>query len=195
MNINIQDEKGNKVNYLAYESVEVKQAQDYIQPDDRVLELGARYGGVAVTTNKILKDKDKHYVVEADDRVWDALEFNKHNNNCQFNIIKGTISKKPLKRNGTSWSTHTIEAKDGDVVIPNYPIPLVDFNVLIADCEGFIETFYDENKEFFKGLRLILLEKDRVEFCDYDRIFKEFENLGFKQIDAKRLRFHTIWIK
>jgi hypothetical protein len=30
-------------------------------------------------------------VVEPDDRVWDALEKNKNNNNCEFNIVKGLL--------------------------------------------------------------------------------------------------------
>ncbi len=189
----IRDNKGKIINYNQVESVEVKQAREYIREDDRVLELGARWGGVAVTTNKILKDKDKHYVVECDPSVWDTLEFNKNNNNCSFNIIKGTISKKKQKISGPSWSTHTIEDDESD--IPNYPLPLVDFNVLIADCEGAIETFYDENKRFFDGLRLILLEKDRPNHCDYDRIFAEWREAGWKQIEPKRLKFHTIWVK
>jgi hypothetical protein len=189
----IYDNKGKIVNYNQVESVEVKQAMEYIREDDRVLELGARWGGVAVTTNKILKDKDKHYVVECDPSVWDTLEFNKNNNNCKFNIIKGTISKKRQRILGKSWATHTVE--DHESEIPNYPLPLVDFNVLIADCEGAIEQFYDENKEFFKGLRLILLEKDRPNHCNYDRIFKEWTELGFQQVDPKRLKFHCVFKK
>jgi hypothetical protein len=189
----IRDNKGKIVNYNQVESVEVKQAKEYIREDDRVLELGARYGGVAVTTNNILKDKDKHWVVEPDPSVWDTLENNKKNNNCKFNIIKGTISKQRQRISGKSWSTHTIE--DHESNIPNHLIPLVDFNVLIADCEGAIEQFYDENKNLFKGLRLILLEKDRPNHCNYDRIFKEWREAGFKQIDPERLKFHTVWIK
>jgi len=189
----IRDNKGKVVDYNKYESVEVKQASEYIREDDRVLELGARFGGVSVTTNNILKDKDKHWVVEPDPSVWDALENNKKKNNCKFNIIKGTISEKRQRISGKSWATHTLE--DQESVIPNHLIPLVDFNVLIADCEGFIETFYDENKRFFEGLRLILLEKDRPDFCDYDRVFAEWREMGFKQIDPERLKFHTVWVK
>ncbi len=189
----IRDNKGKIVDYTKYESVEVKQAKEYIREDDRVLELGARWGGVSVTTNKILKDKEKHYVVECDPSVWDTLEFNKNNNNCKFNIIKGTISKQRQRILGTSWATHTVEDEESE--IPNHLIPLVDFNVLIADCEGFIEQFYDENKHFFDGLRLILLEKDRPDHCNYDRIFAEWNEMGFKQIKPKQLKFHTVWIK
>jgi hypothetical protein len=189
----VRDNRGKIVDYTRNEATEVKQAKQYIKPDDRVLELGARWGGVAVTTNKILEDKNKHYIVDCDPSVWDTLEFNKINNNCQFNIIKGTISKKPMSIKGKSWATHVVEDEDSD--IPNYELPDCDFNVLIADCEGFIEQFYDENKEFFKGLRLILLEKDRPDHCNYDRVFAEWNEMGFTQIKQKQLKFHTVWIK
>ena len=66
------------------------------------------------------------------------------------------------------------------------------FNVLVADCEGFLETFYNENKEWFKSLRLILFEKDRPQACDYDYLVSEFIKLGFKPV---RDSFHSVFIK
>ena len=36
------------------EIVEQELVKKYVKPDDRVLELGARYGAVSVTTNKII---------------------------------------------------------------------------------------------------------------------------------------------
>ena len=184
------DNNGRVIDYTRIDADEVNQAKQYIQEDDRVLELGARFRGVACHTNKKLKDKSKHWVSEPDKSVWEALESNKLAHNCHFNIIKGTISKKPQKIQGTSWSTHTVEDPNSD--IPNYPIPDCDFNVLIADCEGFLETFYNENKDFFKQLRLILFEKDMPHRCDYDYLVKEFIQLGFKPVENS---FHSVFIK
>ena len=53
------DEK-NRVVPNTIEIVEQELVKKYVKPDDRVLELGARYGAVSVTTNKILNDKKKH---------------------------------------------------------------------------------------------------------------------------------------
>jgi len=184
------DNHGRIIDYTKVEAVEVNQAKKYVKEDDIVLELGARFGGVACATNKILKDKTAHYCIEPDKSVWDALESNKLANDCHFNIIKGTISKRKQKICGSSWATHTVE--DPSSEIPNYPLPLLDFNVLIADCEGFLETFYNENKEFFKGLRLILFEKDKPKRCDYNYLVKEFIQLGFKPIKNS---FHSVFIK
>jgi len=192
----VYDEKGNKIDYNKVESQEVRLANRFVEPDDFVLELGARYGGVSITTNKKLNNKQNHYVVEPDESVWEALELNKKNNNCEFNIIKGTISKKKHKLilgvggMNVGWGNHTEECEESN--IPNHNIPDCPFNVLIADCEGFLETFYNENKEFFKNLRLIIFEKDYHLDCDYNYLIKEFISLGFKPVIND---FHSVFIK
>jgi len=61
--------------------------------------------------------------------------------------------------------------------------PDVDFNILIVDCEGYLETFYFENVEFFKTLDKIILEADEIERCDYEKVFAEFKKQGFTQIE------------
>jgi hypothetical protein len=182
------DEKGNKVPYDIAEVVERQQAQTYVKPDDCVLELGARYGGVSVTINKILNNKKNQVSVEPDEKVWDALETNIKNHNCDIEIIKGTISKKKQRIICDGWATRSVEGGD----VNNYEIPNKPFNVLIADCEGFLETFYSENIEFFKKLRLIIFEKDFPENCDYDFIVKELLTLGFKEEVGG---FHSVFIK
>lgn len=182
------DEKGIPVRYDRYEVCERNQAKQYIKPNDCVLELGARYGGVSVTINNILNNKTNQVSVEPDKKVWGALERNRDVNNCQFEIIKGTISKKPHIINGVSWATHTLESAYGD--IPNYDLPDKPFNVLVADCEGFLETFYRENKALFHKLRLVIFEKDRPAICNYDYIIDELKSLGFKEIKNS---FHSIY--
>lgn len=171
------NEKGKHVNCNA-EIVEQNLVKTYVKPDDKVLELGARYGSVSIVTNKIINDKSSHYVVEPDSEVWDCLENNMKLNDCNFNIIKGVISKKKLNVYQNNYSTYTYE--DQGSTIECYDIPKIDFNVLIVDCEGFFETFYNENKSFFKNLKTIIFESDEPEKCNYDYLLDEFSNLGFK---------------
>ncbi len=165
------------------EIVEQELVKKYVKPTDRVLELGARYGAVSVTTNKILNDesKKKHYVVEPDAKVWNALETNMKENNCDFNIIKGVIGKKKYTVCGSNYSTYTQE--DPNSNLESYNIPNVDFNTLIVDCEGYLETFYFENVNFFSKLDKIILEADEIERCDYEKVFTEFKKQGFTQIE------------
>ena len=174
------NENGKPIN-LNIEIVEQQLVQKYIKPNDKVLELGARYGSVSIRTNKIVNDKSSHYVVEPDSAVWDCLENNMKINNCNFNIIKGVISKDKYSVCQKAYSTYTY--KDPNSKTKSYDLPDVDFNVLIVDCEGFFETFYEENKSLFPKLETIIFEGDEPERCDYDYLLSEFDKLGFKVIE------------
>ncbi len=174
------NEHGNPVN-LNMEFIEQALVKRYIKDTDKVLELGARYGSVSITANKKLKDKKNHYVVEPDKRVWECLENNMKMNKADFNIIKGIIGNEKCEVVGDGYATHTIKTEDSETEC--FPLPNVDFNVLIADCEGYLETFYDQFPELFDKLELIMFETDRPEACDYDKIIKGLLDRGFKQLE------------
>ena len=144
-----------------------------------VLELGARYGSVSCIINSKLNNKNNQVVVEPDNRVWNALEKNRDNNNCAFNIVKGFISNKKLDLinldcyYGGYGATFIL---NDNTKIPSYTLNEIkekyklNFNVLVADCEGFLECFFDENPDFYDNLRLIIFEADYVAKCNYDKI-------------------------
>ncbi len=79
--------------------------------------------------------------------------------------------------------------------IPSYTIKEVTdltFNVLVADCEGFLEIFFDENPTFYDTLRLVLFEADYTEKCNYNKIRDTLRSKGF----TEKLRGHqNVWIK
>ena len=56
------------------------------------------------------------------------------------------------------------------------------FNVLIADCEGFLETFFDENPSFYDNLRLVIFEADYQHKCNYDKIRSTLKERGFMNL-------------
>ena len=177
------DENDTLIDHHNVENIEQQLAKEFIKPKDVVLELGARYGTVSCVTNKIIDDKDNHYVVEPDSSVWKALEDNMNINNCQFNIIKGIIGKKPFKLSGYGYAVSSDSCiDDNDTGYNNniYDIPNVPFTTLIADCEGYMETFYNENKEWFKTINKIILECDMPHKCDYEYVTKSLLDLGFK---------------
>jgi FkbM family methyltransferase len=187
------------ININRHEKPEQDLAREYIKETDRVLELGARYGSVSCVINSKLKDKKAQVVVEPDDRVWEALDRNRAANKCEFHIVKGFISAKKrglinvFANNGygaTSIETHMTK-------IPSFTLKDVrekygvDFNVLVADCEGFLEVFFDENPDFYDTLRLIIFEADYPDKCNYDKIKQQLKERGFE----KMLEGHqNVWI-
>jgi hypothetical protein len=148
--------------------------------------LGARYGSVSVTVNEILDIKTNHVVVEPDERVWNALEKNKKNNNCEFEIVKGFVSNKTFDlTNKSDWSGYgTTCVESTTSVIPSYSFKSFNlpFNVLIADCEGFLEIFLDENPELYSQLRLMIFEADYPGKCNYQKIKNNLIHFGFQKI-------------
>ena len=199
--MNIVDLYGNRVNIETVEKHEQDLANKYILENDIVLELGARYGSVSCTINSKLNNKNNQVVVEPDDRVWDALEKNKNNNNCEFNIVKGFISNKKLDLTNLNVCLGGYGAtfiENNDTKLPSYSLDEITnkynlkFNVLVADCEGFLETFFDENPNFYDNLRLIIFEADYHEKCNYNKIKHKLIEKKFN----KMLEGHqNVWIK
>lgn len=189
--MDIIDMKGNKVDTSKVEAKEQKLAKRYIEEDDVVLELGARYGSVSCVINSKLNNKKNQVVVEPDARVWKALERNKKANNCDFNIVRGFISNKKLDLTNLDvwidgYGSTSYENEKSD--IPSYTLEFIknkyklNFNVLVADCEGFLETFFDENPSLYKELRLVIFEKDYPDKCNYQKIRKNLHEHNFTEV-------------
>jgi FkbM family methyltransferase len=193
------DQYGNIIDHLKMEREEQLQAEKYLTPECVVLELGARYGTVSCIINK--KVGSNMVVVEPDIRVQDALEQNMKANDCNFNIIKGVISRVPLELiNLNNWyggyAATTVKSEVSS--IPKFTLEEVEskynlvFNTLVADCEGFLEQFLDENPKLYNQLSLILFEKDYPNKCNYEKIAATLRANGFTCLDGS---FHSIWKK
>jgi len=192
----IVNERGELVDTSRCEVLEQKLAYLWIEEDDCVLELGGRYGSVSVIINHKLKNKQEHVVIEPDNRVWDVLEFNKRINNCKFKIIKGFLSKKKMSlinlHECEGYGTRSVHSETSD--IPTYTLGDIDmkFNVLVADCEGFLETFFDENPEFISDLRLVIFEADQEHVCNYAKVRDKLREDNFEEILGGH---QNVWIK
>ena len=197
----IHDENNKKIDILVAERNEQLYAFHNIREDDVVLELGARYGSVSIVINSKLNNKKNQVSVEPDDRIWDVLEQNKKANNCEFNIIKGFISNKKLdlveKDSYNGYGTYSVE--NNVTKIPSFHLSDLNmkFTVLVADCEGFLEMFFDENPDVYDNLRLITFEADYPNRCNYSKIRNNLREKGFKQLheDDNINGFKDLWIK
>lgn len=189
----IYNETNHLVPHLEYERDEQLLVAQYITKNDIVLELGARYGSVSCIINKILDNKSNQVSVEPDNTVWDILEKNKQINNCSFQIYKGIISRKKydLKINGygstvdiTNSITNMRSINTNNLTFEQlqHDTKLI-FNVLVADCEGFLEIFLNENPILYQQLDKIIFECDRGDVCNYENIKNELIKHNFRLIE------------
>ena len=122
---------------------------------------------------------------------------NKIKNNCNFHIIKGFISNKKLDLELSGYAATFVENENTEIksytleeIRKQYNIP--KFTALVADCEGFLEIFFDENPELYNELRLIIFEADCQEKCNYEKIKHEL----FKKNFVKIVEGHqNVWMK
>ena len=181
----ILNEKGEVINTAVVEAAEQSMVREFIREDDVVLELGARYGSVSCTINQILKNKKNQVSIEPDYRVWSSLENNRNSNGCEFGIIKGFVSRKKLNIVAKGYDTtftpdesSNVECLTLNEIEEKFNL---QFNVLVADCEGFLEIFFEENPEFYSKLDKVIFEADREDFCNYEVIRENLRSRGFQE--------------
>jgi FkbM family methyltransferase len=194
------NENGQRVDAHIFETTEQEQASKYITEDCVVLELGARYGSVSCVINKKLKNPLNQVSVEPDSKVWDCLENNMISNGCNFNILKGVISKVPLELTQhpvfVGYGNQTVAVETS--TLPNFTLEEVEqnynlkFDTLVADCEGFLGKFLEENPKLYEQLNLIMFEKDSPGTCDYSVIIENLKKYGFSNLVTG---FHEVWRK
>ena len=191
--------------------------KSFVSKNARVLELGARYGTVSCLISELINDPTKHVAVEPDSSVIEALETNKLNNGGQFHIYNGVISKDAydIKTVEAShkyfeYATYTTKCDESDIqhatlksIQRQYDI---EFDTLIADCEGFLCDFVEENEDMMKQFELIIFEKDGTPWSVLEKRYEDMEDtlvkLGFKRKYSiphpeykNNPRLHNVWVK
>ena len=192
------DEKGIQIPSERIEREEQKDAELYIPAQAIVLELGGRYGLAAAVINNRLDDPTKHIVVEPDPSVQDALKLNCDSHKCFYSIFQGVISRQAMYFNSFGFSSFCssvpndtpVETLTLEEVQEKYGVS--GFTHLVADCEGGLMDFFEENKEFIAGLQGIYFEGDmkRRMTINYTPLRKFLQEHGFQQ---KKLGFRQYW--
>ena len=197
------DEKFNAIDVSSFEVTEQQDSLTFINANDIVLELGARYGTVSTIVNNILSNKTNHVVVEPDLDILDALKLNRNIHNCEFQIYTGTITgattSKKIVRDG--YGTYITDDNDNQSTFDKiesityqefkqrYPL---NFNVLIMDCEGCAEEFVKTLGPELSHYNKILLERDNIHMSNYSIVENMFMQDGFTKV--KDVGLHCIYI-
>jgi len=172
---------------MGEELPEQKVILEYLPSDAKVLEFGGNIGRASLIINYVLQDKTPQLTVESDPNIAKQLKENRDLNNAKFEILEGVISNKKFIQKG--WSTKQSDKLEaGWRRVPNYSLENIlgkyniNFDTIVADCEGCTVSFFKEYPDFIKQIKLIILEHD---FNDKEEL-NYFKNLmaknNFKKI-------------
>lgn len=139
-------------------------------------------------------------VVEPDPNIVSSLHFNIKTHQAQCQVFHGVISKQNMFfiPGGLSSRTRCSPCSDEstktviktlDQIIKQCGLK---FNTLVADCEGCLEQFIDENLDYINNFKLITYEMDWSEECDYGKIERILRKNNFV---LERPGAHMVWKK
>jgi len=150
-----------------YEAEERALIKRYLRQEDSVLELGACIGAVSCTTNKLLKDKSKHVIVEGNPKLIPYLEKNKTINGSGFTILNRAASQEEsvtfyLSEQFIVGGT-TQRQSPHPVTVPGSSLEDLNkefgpFTALIMDIEGAEADVIPPAAVFLAGCRLVVVE-------------------------------------
>lgn len=144
-------------------------AAAFVKEDAKVLEIGGNLGRNSLVLSSMLKSTDQLVVLETNLEVIPKLTQNLRQNQFQTRVEPSALSSVPLISDG--WVTvpasiATEEAHKGwkpvatitfDELQTKYAI---QFDTLVADCEGALYYILKENPEVLDGIQTVIMEND-----------------------------------
>lgn len=172
-----------------YEKYERKLIKKYLNPDDRVLEMGACLGVVSLSINRILRNKENQVSVEPNPELYQYLKFNQERNNAKFNIEQSIVTdleEVKFHPGSSAFLSGTIYGVGEGIKIKGIRLNELEkkyfnFTFLIMDIEGaelnFLRAFDLRKYDF----RMIILETHQLpnllsvdEFKECHELLKQY---------------------
>jgi FkbM family methyltransferase len=150
-----------------YEEEERALVKRWIRPNDSVLELGACLGVVSCVTNKLLDEKSRHVVVEANPLCIPTLRRNKELNRSEFQVEHCAVGQPPE----LTFYLHPTYIVGGNaqrvterpVRVPAKALLQFEkesgpFTALIMDIEGGELEVLKQSADLLKRFRIVIVE-------------------------------------
>lgn len=136
----------------------------YISPNSHVLEFGSNVGRNTCIISKILNNSNNLTTIETIPEYVQILEKNKINNNFNFTIFNGALSKYPMIQSGWNCMLKPENGiiPDGFVEIKtfNYSKIKKNYDTLVIDCEGAFYYICKDFPEILLGINTVIMEND-----------------------------------
>lgn len=180
------------------EGPESRMALRFVSPDSTgVLELGGNVGRNACVLGQILRDDRRLVSLESDPDIAAQLRVNRELNQFNFHIEPAALSRRRLMQ--YSWSTRFVDdtadkLPDGWKEIKTITWTALkekyrhlNFDTLIADCEGALFHIVQEEPGFLAQFSTVCLENDYPEAQNKQYVDEVLVGLGFSKIYSESL--------
>lgn len=170
----------------------------YIEPDDKVLEIGSNIGRNSCIISSILNDSRNLVSLESNTDIYHVCLINKYINCYNFRLENKALSYIPLQQK--FWNTYPIindtlyndcfkiDTITYEELIEKYNI---EFNVLVLDCEGAIYYILKSNPKILTNIKKIIIENDFDNLDQFEYVQSLFYEYGFKLYYSSKLDFEN----
>jgi FkbM family methyltransferase len=160
----------------------------FLPEDAKVLELGGNVGRNSCVIASILNDSSNLVTMESCPKSAKLLKKNRDFNGLRFHIEVAAISKIPLIQSEWNSMPSTVDVPGFfrvntmtfDEVQKKYGM---EFNTLVADCEGALYNILLDDPEMLRNMKLIIIEND----------FRDFQNMLFVHDLFKRYGLELVY--
>lgn len=171
------------------EWVEQHNVIDYLDPRAKVLELGSGYGTNTMMISCILNDESNLVTLECNEERLESLHRNREANGFRFHIEPAALSRRTLMYDPQTMTTEPADAlREGCEWINTVTFAEIkakygiDFDTLVADCEGALYYILEEEPRLLDGIRTVILEAD-FRVADHKRaVDAHFTRCGFRKV-------------
>jgi FkbM family methyltransferase len=179
-----------------YERAEREILKKYLNRSHPVIELGGSVGVVACVTNKLLADRSKHVVVEANPDLIGVLTENRDRNRCLFTILNRALayggSQTIFYRDVAGFLGSSVQVKtERPVQVPTVSLRRIidefgfDTCTLVCDIEGGeMELVRHESQVLQDHVGMIIVEIHgwRVGHDLAEETIRTLERIGFRSL-------------
>lgn len=178
----------------SYERAEREIVKKYLNRSHAVIELGGSIGVVACVTNKLLSDRRKHVVVEANPDLIGVLAANRDRNGCVFTILNRALAyggnETIFYRDANGFLGSSVQVKSKrPVKVPTISLRRVidDYEfrtcTLVCDIEGGeMDLVRHESQVLQDHVEMIIVEIHgwRVGRGQAEEMIRTLERIGFR---------------
>jgi FkbM family methyltransferase len=162
----------------------------HINENDRVLEIGGNIGRTSHIIQTILKNPLNHIVMEIDleiaQKLRENLDLNKF---THLRIETAALSKsklynidgnpRPVDKDKVTSDMKEQPTISYSEICSKYD---VDFNVLVADCEGSLYYIFKEDPDMLNNIGTVIMENDYTELEHKQAVDSILKSKGFKMV-------------